>query len=53
MGGHLLGGGIGSIKDLEIVKAGLVEGENLFVESLDLIKIGGLGQTLGGGLEKL
>ena len=53
VGGHLLGGGISSIKDLEIVKAGLVEGENLFIQSLDLIKVGGLGQTLGGGLENL
>ena len=53
VGGHLLGGGISSIEDLQIVEAGLVEGENLFVESLDLIKIGGLGQTLGGGLENV
>ena len=43
VGCHLLRGSICSIKDFEIVEAGLVKGENLFVESLDLIKIGGLG----------
>merc|ERR1719445_229731 len=48
--GHLLGGSIGSIKDLEVVEAGLVEGVNLVVESLDFIQVRWLGQTLSSGL---
>ena len=53
MSGHLLGGSIGGIKDLQVVEAGLVKGVNLFVEGLDLLQVGGLRQTLGGGLENV
>merc|ERR1719447_1441273 len=50
MGGHLLSGTIGSIKNLGVGKAGLVEGGDLLVQSLDLIEIRWLGKTLSGGL---
>merc|ERR1719447_496906 len=50
MGGHLLSGTIGSIKNLGVGKAGLVKGGDLLVQSLDLIEIRWLGKTLSGGL---
>ena len=50
MGGHLLSGTIGGIKNLGVGKAGLVEGGDLLVQSLDLIEIRWLGKTLSGGL---
>merc|ERR1719447_88384 len=50
MGSHLLSGTIGGIKNLGIGKAGLVEGGDLLVQSLDLIEIRWLGKTLSGSL---
>merc|ERR1719445_2578257 len=50
VGGHLLGSSVGGIKDLQVVEATLVEGKNLFVQSLDLIKVRGLGESLSGSL---
>merc|ERR1711923_350924 len=48
--GHLLGGTIGGIQNLGVGKAGLVEGGHLLVQGLDLVEVGGLGQTLSSGL---
>merc|ERR1719220_3050559 len=50
MGGHLLGSTVGGIKDLGVSKAGLVEGGHLLVQSLDLIEVRWLGETLSSGL---
>merc|ERR1719445_2922276 len=50
MGSHLLGSSVGSIKDLEIIEAALVEGKHLLIQSLDLIKVCGLGESLSGRL---
>merc|ERR1712168_527129 len=44
--GHLLGSSISSIQDLEVGVAALGEGGDLVVQSLDLIEVGGLGETL-------
>merc|ERR1719430_679071 len=48
--GHLLSSTVGSIKDLGVSKAGLVEGGHLLVQSLDLIEVRWLGETLSSGL---
>merc|ERR1719493_329375 len=50
MSGHLLGGTVGGIQNLGVGKAGLVEGGHLLVQGLDLVEVGGLGQTLSSGL---
>merc|ERR1719331_1091819 len=50
MGGHLLGSTVGGIKDLGVSKAGLIEGGHLLVQSLDLIEVRWLGETLSSGL---
>merc|ERR1719182_1360089 len=49
MGSHLLGSSIGGHQDLEVVFAALGEGSNLLIQSLDLIKVAGLGETLSAG----
>merc|ERR1719331_658018 len=48
--GHLLGSTVGGIKDLGVSKAGLIEGGHLLVQSLDLIEVRWLGETLSSGL---
>ena len=48
--GHLLGSTVGGIKDLGVSKAGLVESGHLLVQSLDLVEVRWLGETLSSGL---
>ena len=48
--GHLLGSTVGGIKDLGVSKAGLVKGGHLLVQSLDLVEVRWLGETLSSGL---
>ena len=49
MSGHLLGSSVGSLKNLEVVQAGLVEAVDFVGECVGLGQVGGLGEAVGGG----
>ena len=49
MCGHLLGGGVGGLKNLEVIQASLVKAVNLVGQGVGLGEVRGLGEAIGGG----